>query len=151
MTARERLMAAMRREEVDKVPCSPRLGEALKILYHQPQGDPTELALRAADPAELDLDPHFVTGSGVPAVVAATSGEVGGLVDVRCRRDVRDDGPCLLIERVFETPAGQLRELIREPKPGRLEYGLAPNPIRLEPLVKGSGDLPALACLLPDP
>ena len=33
MTSRERLMAAMRGEEVDKIPCSPRIGRALAIYY----------------------------------------------------------------------------------------------------------------------
>ena len=40
MTSRERLWAAMRRQEVDKVPCSPRLGQALPILYGDHETDP---------------------------------------------------------------------------------------------------------------
>ena len=151
MTSRERLWAAMRHEPVDKVPCSPRLGVALNILYDDFETSVTTLALKAADPDELDLDPHFIIGSGLPDFVFGTGGNVEGLPEVQCAVEVEDDGPCDIIRRRFETPAGPLSEVIRKPKPGRLEYGLSPNPIRLEHLVKTRDDLGPMRYLVPRP
>jgi len=151
MTSRERLWAAMRHEPVDKVPCSPRLGVALNILYDDHATDATTLALRAASPDQLDLDPHFVVSSGVPNVVYSTSDSTAGLGDVRISLDVEDDGGCDLITRHIQTPAGDLREVLRKPKPGHPEYGLGPNPAHIERLVKGPDDLGPLRYLVPDP
>ena len=57
MTSKERLWAAARHEEVEKIPCSPWLRQALHIFYDDFTTDPVELALRAARSDELDLDP----------------------------------------------------------------------------------------------
>jgi len=151
MTTRERLWAAMRHEPVDKVPCSPRLGVALNILYDDYATDATTLALKAAQPDEIDLDPHFVVSSGVPNIVYSTTDYTCGLDGVRITLSVRDDGGCDLITRHIDTPAGPLREVLRKPKPGHPEYGFGPNPAHIERLVKGPDDLPALRCLVPDP
>jgi uroporphyrinogen decarboxylase len=151
MTSKERLWAAIRHEEVDKVPCSPRLGQALRILYDDYETDDVTLALKAARPDELDIDPHFNTGTGVPNVVWAADDSTQGLKDIRITLSVKDDGDCELITRAFETPAGQLREVLRKPKPGHPEYGLSPDPARLERLVKGPEDLAAMRYLVPDP
>ena len=151
MTSRERLWAAMRHQEVDKAPCSPRLGQALHILCDDFKTSSNDLALRAASPDELDIDPHFITTSGVPAFVYATTDSVSGLPGVECTVETEDDGPCNIITRRFETPAGPLSEVIRQPKPGRTEYGLSPNPIRLERLVKGRDDVDRMRYLVPDP
>lgn len=151
MTARQRLLAAMRREEVDKVPCSPRLGVGLNILYDEPEAGLVDLALRAEAPEELDLDPHFVCDSGLPNVIDGVGAHTFGLPEVRCSLTTVDDGGCERITRTFETPAGPLREVIRRPKPGHREYGLMPNPVRLERLIKTPEDLERVRYLLPDP
>jgi len=151
MTPKERLWAAMRHEPVDKVPCSPRLGQALHILYDDYKTDAKELALRAASPDELDLDPHFTTGSGLPEFVMSTSGNTQGFPEIHCTLEVQDDGPCRIFKRRFDTPAGPLSQVLRMPKPGRMEYGLGPNPVHLEHLVKGPDDLDRMQYLVPDP
>ena len=151
MTSKERLWAAARHEEVDKVPCSPRLGQALRILYDDCATADSDLALRAEADDEIDLDPHFLIGTGVPNVLWTDDDNPRGLKDVQIVLSVEDDGPCDIITRVVRTPVGQLREVLRKPKPGRLEYGLSPNPARLERLVKGPEDLNALRYLVPDP
>ena len=151
MTPKERHWAAMRHQEVDKAPCSPRLGQALHILYDDFKTDATALALRAASPAELDLDPHFIIGSGLPEFLMTTGDNTQGFPDVRCTMEALDDGPCQIFKRRFQTPAGPLSQALRMPKPGHLEYGLGPNPHHLEHLVKGPEDLDRLRYLVPDP
>jgi hypothetical protein len=149
MTPKERLWAAMRHEEVDKVPCSPRLGQALHIFYDDFKTDATELTFRAVK--DLDIDPHFITGSGMPEIFMSTGDSVQGFPEVRCTVAVLDDGPCRIFNRRFETPAGPLSQALRMPKPGHLEYGLSPNPIHLEHLVKGPDDLDRMRYLAADP
>ena len=151
MTHKERLWASIRHQEVDKVPCSPRLGLALRILYDDYTTDADELALKASRPDELDLDPHFIVSSGVPNVLAATDDNTFGLSGVKITVAVEDDGGCDRVTRVFDTPAGRLREVLRRPKPGHTEYGMDPNPARLERLLKGPEDLDAFRYLVPDP
>ncbi|MCK4284174.1 MAG: hypothetical protein KAX44_07640 [Candidatus Brocadiae bacterium] len=151
MTARERLWAAVRHEQVDKVPCSPWLRQALPILYDDFTTDPFALALRAASPDEIDLDPHFLTGTGVPNFIWSLTEDTHGLKDVRISLSVEDDGDCDIITRTVETPAGQLRDVRKKPKPGHTEYGLGPDPAFLERLVKGPEDLDAMRYLVPDP
>jgi len=149
MTPRERLCAAMRRQEVDKVPCSPRWGHGGRILY---PGDPApafDLMMRAAE--EFGFDPHVNVTSGVPNLLKEMDADARGVEGVRIEAEVADDGPCEIITRTLHTPAGVLREKLRMPKPGRLEYGLGPNPVHLERMVKGPEDLPALRCLMPNP
>ena len=124
---------------------------ALNILYDDYKTDATTLALKAASPDEIDLDPHFVVSSGVPNIVYSTSDHTGGLKDVRIAVSAEDDGGCDLITRHIETPGGKLREVLRKPKPGHTEYGLGPNPAHIERLVKSPDDLPALRYLVPDP
>ena len=150
MTSRERLLAAIRHEQVDKVPCSPRLGQALRILYGDHTTPDLELALKAERDASVDLDPHFNVPSGVPNVLDHTDAEPCGLKDVKIEMLAEEDGDCEIISRVLHTPAGELRETVRKPKPGHREYGLSPNPAHVERLVKGPEDLAALRHLVPD-
>ncbi len=151
MTSKERLWAAARHEEVDKIPCSPWLRQALRILYDDYTTDSVELALRAARSNEIALDPHFNTDSDIPNVVWSITDDTRGLKDVHISLSAADDGDCELITRVFDTPAGQLSDVRKRPKPGRLEYGLGPDPAFMEHVVKGPEDLDALRCLTPDP
>ncbi len=151
MTSKERLWAAARHEEVDKVPCSPWLRQALHILYDDFSTDSFTLALKAARSDEIDLDPHFNTDTGVPNVIWDITDHPHGLRDVRIILAVEDEGDCEIVTRAFETPAGRLRDVRKKPKPGRLEYGLQPEPAFLERLVKGPEDLDALRYLVPDP
>ena len=151
MTSKERLWAAVRHEEVDRIPCSLWLGQALRILYDDFSTDPFALALRAARSDEIDLDPHFLTGTGVPNVIWSLTQDGHGLKDVRIRLAIEDEGDCEIIDRTIDTPAGPLHDRRKRPKPGRTEYGLSPDPAFIERLVKGPEDLDALRYLVPDP
>jgi len=150
MTSRQRLLAAARHEPVDRVPCSPRLGWGAKIVYPDSELSDVDSVLRAARPEELDFDPQFVTPSDAPNVLLRTDDDPCGLRDVKIGVAIEDDGDCERITRVFRTPSGALRETVRKPKPGYGEYGHAPNPIHVERLVKGPGDLEALRWLVPE-
>jgi len=151
MTSRERLWAAARHQEVDKIPCSPWLRQALPILYDDYSTDGLTLALKAARSEEIDLDPHFLTGTDVPNVIWSLTEDPCGLKDVRIRLSVEDEGDCEVIRRTIDTPAGQLRDARKRPKPDHPEYGLAPDPAFLERLVKGPEDLDAMRYLVPEP
>ena len=159
MTHRERLLAAIRRQPLDKIPCSPRLGEALYIYYgiprttpwalQQPSNPDFHLALRAARDPAVDLDPHLQTSTGVPNPIFAWDDNSYGLREVKLDYSKQDDGDCEIITRLFHTPAGDLRERLRMPKPGTPLYGVDPNPSHLERLVKGPEDLDAVRYLVP--
>jgi hypothetical protein len=151
MTSKERLWAAVRHEEVDKIPCSAWLRQALRILYDDYSTDATTLALTAAQSDEVDLDPHFLADTDVPNAIWSLTEDTCGLRDVRIALSVQDEGDCDIVTRTIDTPAGQLRDVRKKPKLGRLEYGLAPDPAFIERLVKGPDDLDAMRYLVPDP
>jgi len=146
MGSRERLLAAIRRREVDRIPCSPRIWAVLLERY----GDAGwRTYLKAA--SDFDFDPHIVVESGIPNPFTAVDGRTAGLRDVRIEVSTRDDGDTDTIERTIRTPAGPLHETIKRPKPGRAEYGISPNPHRMEPMLKDAADLDRIAYLMPDP
>ncbi|MHB0874436.1 MAG: uroporphyrinogen decarboxylase family protein [Anaerolineae bacterium] len=145
MTSRERLLAAIRHEEPDRVPVSPRLGAWLHDYYgcscwlHE---------LQAA--REFDFDPLIILPSAITNYVTDRRATARDLPDVSLQLDVRDAGDRRQIRRTFQTPAGKLTDRTEEPKPGGA-YGKAPDFRRMEPLVKERADLQRLRYLLPDP
>jgi len=141
MTGRERILAAIRHEEPDRVPISPRISVWLMDEYGD-AGLDTQLR-------ELpDMDFMFVVGEPTPNYVYSTPAEYA-LSDVEVEQSRRDDGDCYIVERTFRTPAGEISDVTRVP-PARREYGMSPNPVKIEHLVKSGGDLPALHYVLPD-
>jgi uroporphyrinogen-III decarboxylase len=149
MTCRERLLAAIRHEDVDRVPCSPRLGPALRILYDDRTTE--DLALRAASTGDIALDPTFYADTGIPNVLYGTGDAAPGLDGAEITTTTEDEGDCLVVTRTFHTPAGQMREVRKKPKPGHTEYGSSPDPAHLEHMVKGPDDLDKVRYLVPDP
>ncbi len=145
MTPRERLLAAYRRQPVDRVPCSPRVWAWMRDHY----GDGSlETLLRMA--AEFGFDPHAAVGvhRHVTGLEPAIDFELPG-VDVS--REESRDGELRAVRRFFRTPAGTLTDLTKVPPAGDRTYGIAPNPVRTEYLVKGRGDLAALRHLVEPP
>ncbi len=149
MTCRERLLAAAQHRAVDRVPCSPRLGPALQILYDD--WTTKDLPLRAARAQDIPMDPTFCVDSGIPNALYGTSDSSVGLPDVEISKETEETGDCFLVTRTFHTPAGELREVRKRPKPGRTEYGLSPDPAHLEHMVKGPDDMDRIRYLVPDP
>jgi len=144
MTSRERLLAAYAHEPVDRVPCSPRIGAWMRDYY----GTVTlETHLDLAD--KFCYDPHVATG-----VFQHVSGlgfsEAYDLPEVQYRFEEREERGYRVVRRVFHTPEGTLTDETRFPPAGDRSYGIAPNPVRTEYLVKSPDDVKALRHLITD-
>lgn len=145
MTSRQRLLAAYRRDEVDRVPCSPRIAFWLMEYY----GDASlTTQLRAGH--EFGFDPHVNAG------VFWSPFELGvrehyDLPEVEHSVAWSKDGDFDVAQRTFRTPAGTLTDRLCIPPKGDRRFGMSPNPFRTEHLVKTRADLDAVRYLLPDP
>jgi uroporphyrinogen decarboxylase len=140
MTGRERLLAAIRHEEPDRVPISPRVGAWMAAVY----GD-------AGLAKQLEVLPHMdfmhIVGDGTPNYVITCPDDYD-LPEVTVDQRRYAEGDYEVVERTFHTPAGRLSDRTKIP-PGGREYGVSPNPIKTEYLVKGREDLGALPYILP--
>ena len=140
MTGRERILAAIRHEEPDRVPISPRVGAWMQAEFRD-----GSLAKQMEVLPEMDF--MLVTGEPVANYVYGTQTQFD-LPGVEVDLERRDAGDCYIIERTFRTPAGEISDVTRVPPSGR-EYGVSPNPMKHEHLVKSIDDLPALEYILP--
>ncbi len=146
MTGKERLLAAFRREPVDHVPCSPRIHAWLMEQY----GDgKIERYLQLAErfPA---FDPHLPVGPFIlPSELSYR--ESYDLPDVayRFEKHLADDG-FTEVRRWFDTPKGELTDVTRIPPAGDRRFGISPNPVRSEHLVKSNADVDRLRYLIAD-
>jgi len=145
MTSRERLLAAARRQEVDRVPCSPRI--AFWLMDHYGNAS-LETNLQAG--AEFGYDPHLVTS------VFWSPFELGvrpsyDLPEVQYSVSWSKEGDFDVASRTFRTPAGTLTDRLCVPPVGDRRFGMSPNPFRTEHLVKTRADLAAIRYLVPDP
>jgi len=154
MSSRERLLAAIRGGEPDRVPISPRMHPFLLDYY----GCACWLHYLKAQ-AEFDFDPiiliqpwHHVRPDILPNFLAyPLEADYTLLPEVTTTMTVTPgkDGS-YRISRTFQTPAGTLHDEIEKP-PQRSSYGIDPTPTIVEPLLKDEGDLAALPCLFPGP
>ena len=144
MTSRERLLAAYRHAEVDRVPCSPRIWAWLLEFYGSAD---LPAFLRARE--EFGFDPTFML-SPFTYVSALACADSYPLPQVEYRKKEWAEDEYRMVRRTFKTPAGTLTDVTKFPPAGRREYGIAPNPARIEHLVKGRSDLAALRYLVPD-
>jgi len=144
MTSRERLLAAYEHKPVDRVPCSPRVWVWMRKYY----GDSgNETLLRMAD--EFCFDPH-VAVSVTPHVTGLSPSINFDLPGVDARVEESQDGDLRVVRRIFKTPEGELTDVTKVPPPGDTTYGMSPNPVRTEYLVKEPRDLKALRHLILD-
>jgi len=139
VTGRERLLAAVRHEEPDRVPICPRINFAW--LDPDRSHRLEELYSPAIDPMEI-LSPR------TPNYLISYPDEYD-LPEVSVEQKRYEEGGYQVVERMFHTPAGRLTDRTKIPPSGR-EYGMGPNPLKTEFLVKGRDDLPALRYLLPE-
>ena len=146
MTSRERLLASYAHKPVDRIPCSPRM--AAWMLDHYGNGE-SATYLKAQQEFGFDIhtmcDPFrnpLMLGAGV------FSDEATG---VEGRQEERTEGEYRVVRRTFQTPDGTLSDETRFPPAGDRRYGVFPNPVRTEYLVKDRSDLKALRRLLEDP
>ena len=138
MTGRERLLATVRHEEPDRVPICPR------IQWTWLDPDRTHGLEETYSPA---IDPMEILSSRTPNYLVSYP-DTYNLPQVRVEQERHEDGEYQVVERTFHTPAGKLSDRTKIPPSGR-EYGMAPNPIKTEYLLKGPDDLPALQYVLP--
>ena len=89
----------------------------------------------------------YVPGGGYNSTA---DGLYGDLPDVRVEMRIDSGAQDVWYRRTFHTPAGTLNDVIQFARPD-VGSGDGPNPHRVEPLVKESRDLEALAYLYPMP
>jgi len=139
MTSRERILKTINHEEPDRVPISPRMYAYLKSKY----GD-ERLATHMKHFPDLDL--MFIVDDGTPNYLEIYPDKYNlPEVKVEQRKFLKDD--CLIVERTFHTPAGMLSDRTKIPPAGR-EYGVNPNPLKTEYLIKSPADLESLKYIL---
>ena len=140
MTGWDRLLTAIRHEEPDRVPVAPRIQAWLKAEH----GDSSLATQLRVLP---DMDPMHVVDDGTPNYIDSYP-DAYDLPAVRVEQTRGDDDGFTVVARTFHTPAGSLSDVTRIPPP-RPEYGVSPNPYKVEHLVKTAGDLETLPYLLP--
>ncbi|MGD9494671.1 MAG: uroporphyrinogen decarboxylase family protein [Armatimonadota bacterium] len=142
MTSRERILTTIRHEEPDRVPISPRVGAWMVAQYGQ-GGLAKELEVLP------DMDFMYIIGEPGRNYIYSLP-EQYDLPGVEVEQTRREDGDTYIIERTFRTPAGEISDVTRVPPAGR-EYGVSPNPVKLEHLIKSRDDLDAVRAILPPP
>ncbi len=146
MTGRERLLTAIRREEPDRVPISPRIWAFLMDYYG---GGSWEFVLRAAK--EFDYDIYFATPGPIPPFIGPSLTYRGFPAEgVRVTQQIEEEDRAVTVRRRFDTPAGPLTDEVYYAPPG-FEYGIAPSLVWREHMIKGPEDLDKLPYVLPDP
>ena len=139
MTGGERIRTAIRHEEPDRVPISPRVQAWLTAEYGH--------ASLATQLERLpDIDPMHIVPDGTPNYLDSYPEEYD-LPEVEVAQRKYQEGDYVVVKRTFHTPAGDLSDRTKIPPSGR-EYGVSPNPIKTEHLVKGPEDLEALKYIL---
>ena len=141
MTGRERLLAAIRHEEPDRVPISPRIHAWLRSVY----GD-TSLTTQLEKLPDIDV--MHIVSDGTPNYLDSYP-DTYDLPEVDVVQKKHAEGAFTVVKRTFHTPAGVLSDCTRIPPAGR-EYGVFPNPIKTEHMVKRPEDIEALKYILHD-
>lgn len=158
MTPRERLMAALKGEVPDRVPCNPYITRYAR--YHYSCACPRH-QVKVAQDFGLDVIATFgqyiwqsVSNDYIYAPGGGYNfnalGVYGDLPEVKVEIRVENKPEHVWYYRKFYTPAGQLRDVTQWARPNG-PYGDGPNPHRVEPLVKNIKDLDALQYLYPQP
>lgn len=138
MTGRERLLTTINHCEPDRVPICPR------IQFSWLDPDKSRRLEELYGPA---IDPMEIISPRTPNYIM-TYPDQYDLPEVQVDTTRYEEGNYQVVERVFHTPAGTLSDRTKIPPAGR-EYGMSPNPIRTEHLVKSRDDIPALRYILP--
>jgi hypothetical protein len=143
MTSRERLIAVSKKQPVDMIPLSPRVGYAAH--YHcGTASDPNLLRLKKT----YDYDPFLtIPGHDLPFKSPYEVFDYAPGVEVEIK--VKDDGSKRMLDKTIHTPDGNMHEVQLVPNPGRKEYGFLPDPMHIEYMVKTPEDLLKLRHLIP--
>lgn len=145
MTSRERIFAAIRREPVDRIPISPRLN-----LPAIGMGGRNVASFVHLKKNHYNFDPQVPTAYPADLTILQQSWpSVCYTEKVNTEVTAEDEGDTLRITSTFQTPAGTLKQVKIQPKAGRGEYGLFPNPHILEYPVKDRNDIDRMRYLIP--
>ncbi|MCD6351339.1 MAG: hypothetical protein J7M26_04375 [Armatimonadetes bacterium] len=144
MTGRERILAAIAHQEPDRVPVAPRV-HAWMLEYY---GDSSlQTYLRMCE--EFGGDAFWVVGWPTPNYIRSWPEEYD-LPEVAVEQKRFKEGDYVVVQRAFHTPVGTLTDACKI-RPARSHWGIAPNPLITEHLLKSPDDLEALSYLLPTP
>ncbi|MEW6356101.1 MAG: uroporphyrinogen decarboxylase family protein [Planctomycetota bacterium] len=139
MTGRERILTTMRHKEPDRVPISPRVAAWLQAEFGS-----TSLATMMENLPDMDF--MHIVGDGTLNVLDSYPDEYH-LTEVKVDQRKYAEDDFLVVERTFHTPTGDLSDRTKIPPKGR-EFGVSPNPIKTEHVVKRPEDLQALRYIL---
>ena len=142
LTSKERLIRAIKHQDVDRVPISPRyfdylLGvEGCSCVHH---------CIWMAGQYEHDLMPTYIPPQN--NYLLHHVGAYNDLAGVAVSIETQNSGEAIIVERTFKTPAGALRDVRSVVKPG--------SPVQfdhiIEAPVKNRNDLDKVRFLLPPP
>jgi hypothetical protein len=137
LSSKERILRAMRREETDYVPVSPRMWKFNTMYYGDDSLKSNLLAKK-----EFDFDPICYVYGSVPNLYNAIIPDENILPkDVKFSYKQHEEGDFNILERKFETPAGVLTDCYKIPLSGT--YDITHN----EYLIKSHNDLEKLRYL----
>jgi hypothetical protein len=139
LSGRQRILSAIHHQEGDRVPISPRV----HIWLISEFGDASLESLFEHLP---DMDPMYSIPSSPPNVIDSCLEEYH-IPEVKVDQKKYRDGPFLVIERTFFTPAGSISDATRIPDAGG-EFGIDPTPIKTKYLIESKDDLDALRYVL---
>jgi uroporphyrinogen decarboxylase len=141
LSSKERILRAMRKQETDFVPVSPRMWKYNTMIYGDDSLKSNLLAKK-----EFDFDPICYVYGSVPNLFDPIIPDEGILSkDVKFTCKKHEEGDFNILERRFDTPAGVLTDCYKIPLRGT--YDITHN----EYLIKSSGDLPKLRYLVTSP
>ncbi len=146
MTSRERLSAVLNGKIPDRVPISPRIWAWLLELY----GQATFLEYLELGKKHFDYDPIMQINPEIPDFIYNQFQDYSLLDNVNVEMNIEKKDGKTFVKRIVKTPAGDCSDMMVYPPAGR-EYGIAPNPEKIEPLIKSGKDLDKVKWLLPDP
>ena len=139
MTSKERLIAAMRREDVDKIPLSPRIQHVVSRYFR----NGSLWAYRKLK-RRFDYDPTFICKYPWPNPIFHLFDRLDYIKDTDLKIVYENKDDHFIISRTFSTPAGEISDKTISPKPGAVHYGVSANPHKIEYLIKTKDDLEKL-------
>ncbi|NLB80974.1 MAG: hypothetical protein GX800_05060 [Clostridiaceae bacterium] len=145
MTSRERILAATKGQETDMVPVSPRLFAYLLDKYGE-----HSLESNLKFQTEYDFDITLNAVSGLANPIFNVYVDTSYSKDIKLEMQEWEENGIKIVKRVFHTPAGKIQDIAKVP-PSGCGYGIAPDPTKIEWLIKDRSDLEKIAYILPDP
>ncbi len=145
MTSKERLIAAMKHEDVDKIPLSPRIQHVISRYFKRG----TVWAYKKLKD-RFDYDPTYIYGYPCPNPIYNCFERLDYINDVSIETIYEDVGDHFIVTRIFSTPAGKISDKTFSPKPGAVHYGISANPHKIEYLIKTKEDLEKLKYIMPN-